>query len=116
MNEPSPSRESEIPLPETAPAPSASERALAFVEVVLCSDYPTQLALAAAFAAFGVVPMRDGGLSLSYVAMLSLADAALLVALIVFILRARGEDPREALFGTAPILDELRAEIGRAHV
>lgn len=98
-------------IPDAVPAPSPYERALAIVEVLICSDYPTQLALAATFAAFGVMPSRNGVLSLGYVAALSLADTVLLVGLIIFFLRARGDDPRQVLFGSSPLRQELRAGI-----
>ena len=45
-------------LPQVLPAtPTRSERAVAIVEVLLCSDYPTQIALAATFALFGFLNM-----------------------------------------------------------
>lgn len=111
MDEPSPGGDPELLVPDTAPAPTASERALAVLEVLICSDYPTQLALAATFAAFGFMPMHNGALSLPYVAAVSLADSVLLVGLIVFFIRARGESPRQVLFGSGPIIPELRAGV-----
>lgn len=110
-DEPAPADAPLFPIADATPAPTPHERVLAIVEVLICSDYPTQLALAATFAAFGFMPSRDGALSLAYVATLSLADTVLLVGLIVFFLRARGDDPRQALFGSSPILKELRAGI-----
>lgn len=93
------------------PAPRGSERAIALLEVLLCSDYPTQIALAATFALFGFFPQSDGGLSLAYVAALSLADAVFLTALIVFFLRVHGESPRELFFGDSSIRTEAWAGV-----
>jgi membrane protease YdiL (CAAX protease family) len=93
------------------PAPTRSERAVALLEVLLCSDYPTQVALAATFALFGFQPQADGGLSLAYVTLISLADAVFLTILIVFFLKVHGESPREVFFGSAPVRDEAWAGV-----
>ena len=81
------------------------------IEILLCSDYPTQVALAGTFAALGVRPQNGGSLSLTYVAGISLLDTLLLTGLIVFFLRARGDRPREVFFGDRPIVHELRAGV-----
>ncbi|MGE0449515.1 MAG: CPBP family intramembrane glutamic endopeptidase [Vicinamibacterales bacterium] len=96
-------------LPEAPP--TATERFVAFLEVLICSDYPTQIALAATFAAFGVRPQGDQGLSLSYVVTLSLADTLFLTFLIVYILRVRGESPWGLFFGGRSIKTEARAGV-----
>src|SRR5205814_5692398 len=86
------------------PQPSPVERLTALLEVLLCSDYPTQFALGATFAALGVRPFASNGqLLVGYVVGLSLADTALLIGLIVFFLRAHGERPRTVLLGARPI-------------
>jgi uncharacterized protein len=98
--------------PTAPPAPTLHERILAVLEILLCSDYPTQIALAATFAAFGFSPqLENGSLSLGYVAVISLADSVLLIALIVFFIRARGERARTVLFGDRPLGPELRAGV-----
>ena len=89
--------------------PTPLERVLAILEVLICSDYPTQLALGTTFAALGFGPARDGSLSLMFVVLVSLADTLLLLALIVTLLLLRGESPRELLFGQRSILGEARA-------
>jgi len=86
--------------------PRPVERAVALLEVLLCSDYPTQLAIGATLAALGFRPGPGGHLSLGYVAALSLGDTALLVGLIVFFLRAHGEQPRAVFVGSRPIARE----------
>jgi membrane protease YdiL (CAAX protease family) len=111
MDAPAPPHDDHLPAPSSTPAPTWTERGLALVEVLLCSDYPTQLALAATFAAFGFRPQAQGTLSLSYVAAISLADTVFLTALVVFFLRSRGERPREVFFGDRPLLPELRAGV-----
>src|SRR6478736_9106517 len=93
-------------LPAPPQTPTLTERGIALIEVLLCSDYPTQIALAGTFAAFGFRPQSGGALSLSYVATLSLLDTVALTALIVFFLRARGESPREVFFGDRSLASE----------
>ncbi len=93
----------EPPVTASHPRPLAA-RLVAFIEVVLCSDYPTQLAIAGAFNAAGVTPFgADGRLSTLYVVGLSLIDTAVLIALIVLFLRAHGERPHDVLLGQRQI-------------
>lgn len=104
------------PRPEDIPRPPSSDlqppvaaRIAALLEVILCSDYPTQLALAATFAAFGFhAQTADGTLGIAYVVVLSIADTVFLLGLIVLFLRAHGERPREVFFGNRAIGDEIR--------
>jgi membrane protease YdiL (CAAX protease family) len=111
MDAPAPGTDDAEPLVVPSPAPTPAERALALIEILLCSDYPTQVALAGTFAAFGIRPQNGGSLSLAYVAGISLLDTLLLTGLIVFFLRARGDRPREVFFGDKPIAPELRAGV-----
>ena len=105
----SPDTGPQSPVPESnPPRPDLRERLVAFLEVLICSDFPTQLALNATFVALGYMP-RDaaGDLQVEYVVWLSLIDAVLLVGLILLFLRAHGERPRDVLFGWRPIAGEL---------
>jgi len=112
MDAPEQSDRAGVPPPADPHAPvTPAERGLALLEVLICSDYPTQLALAGTLAAFGYAPGLDGSLSLSYVAAISLADSALLIGLIVFFTRVRGESVRDLLLGRAPLGGELRAGV-----
>jgi membrane protease YdiL (CAAX protease family) len=112
MDSPAPGTDStEPPLIVARPAPTPAERAAALIEVLLCSDYPTQIGLAATFAALGFRPDADGSLNLGYVAGISLLDSVLLIALIVFFLRMRGESPADVFFGGKPIGAEARAGV-----
>ncbi len=94
--------------PQAAPrSTSLSERALALVEVLICSDFPTQFVLASILAAVGEGPYAaDGSLRFGYVVALSFLDAAVLIALIFALLLAHGERPRDVLLGGRPILHE----------
>jgi membrane protease YdiL (CAAX protease family) len=104
-----------LPAPDADPTPprpdppqSSLGRLVALVEVLICSDYPTQLALAATLVALGYSPVgSDGNLQVGFVAWLSLIDAVLLVALILLFLYAHGERPREVFFGRRPIAGEI---------
>jgi membrane protease YdiL (CAAX protease family) len=112
MDSPAPATDStEPPLVVAMPSPTPAERAAALIEVLLCSDYPTQIGLAATFAAFGFRPDAGGSLNLGYVAGISLLDSVLLIALIVFFLRMRGESPAEVFFGGKPVGAEARAGV-----
>jgi uncharacterized protein len=91
------------------PPPSAiNHRIVAILEVLICSDYPTQLALGATFGALGYGPfVSQGALRVSYVVGISLADSALLVGLVLLFLYAHGERPRDVIIGRRPILGEI---------
>ena len=98
------------PLASSLPRPSVAERATALLEVVLCSDYPTQIALGATFAILGFGPFDQAGqLRIGYVLALQLLDSAILLALIALFLRARGERPRDLLLGARPVRPEAIA-------
>jgi membrane protease YdiL (CAAX protease family) len=78
--------------------------------VLICSEYPTQLALAQTFMAFGYGPFsRAGQLRIGYVVGLSLADAAILIGLVFVFLRAHNESARDVLTGRRPVLREAVA-------
>jgi membrane protease YdiL (CAAX protease family) len=77
-------------------------------EVALCSGLPTQLALTGAARLAGLSPLGpDGGLSLGFIAAVSLGDTVLLAALVAWLLRRRGETVREVLGGNRPQGREL---------
>jgi membrane protease YdiL (CAAX protease family) len=69
-------------------------------EVVLCSGLPTQLALTGAARLAGLAPLTpDGSLSIAFVAAVSIGDTVVLAALVVWLLRRRGETVRDVLTG-----------------
>jgi membrane protease YdiL (CAAX protease family) len=82
-------------------------RLAALVEVVACSGFPTQVAIAGLLSLGGLHPFdARGRLSVPYVFILSLADALALVALAVWFLRLHGERARGVLLGSQPLLRE----------
>jgi len=82
-------------------------RLTALCEILLCSDFPTQLAIGRTLIALGVSPKTaHGDLSIAYVVALSLADACVLIGLILFLLKAHGDRPRDVLLGSRPIARE----------
>jgi membrane protease YdiL (CAAX protease family) len=95
------------PPPEAEPRPTFSERMVALLEVVICSDYPTQLALGATFAALGFGPLTGGEPSLSYVVLVSLVDTVLLLGLMLAFMSVHGERPRELFLGRRPVAGEV---------
>ena len=78
-------------------------RLLAVLEILACSGYPTQLAIAGALSAAGIGPFdAHGQLAARYVFALSLIDAAAVVGLVAFFLRAHGERALRVLLGDRP--------------
>ncbi len=92
--------------------PRPIERAVALFEVLLCCGIPTQIALTTTFAVFGYGPEVGGRMSLGYVTALSLLDAAMLISLIVFFLRAHGERPYDVFIGRRSIAAETARGVG----
>ncbi len=91
------------PPPRPLPSTAGSPRLAAALEVVLCSGFPTQLALAVVLTRAGIASVGSGGeLSLLYVVTLSLGDTVLLVGLIAYFLRRGGERPLRVLLGPRP--------------
>ncbi|MCC7123790.1 MAG: CPBP family intramembrane metalloprotease [Acidobacteria bacterium] len=72
-------------------------------EVFLCSGYPTQLTLSLVLAAFIAPQDGNGSISLLYLALVSALDTVALLALIVWLIRRRGETLRGVLFGHQPL-------------
>ena len=99
-----------------APAPNhtrpqssnSAPRLLAVIEVVLCSGFPTQLVLTVLLGTLGLAALdATGRLSLEYVVLLSLADAALVLGLIFCFLWTHGEAPREVFLGARSFRQEF---------
>lgn len=77
-----------------------SVRVRALLQVLICSGYPTQLIVLGTLWAAGLAPRSpEGALSLAFVATLSLADAALLIGLVLLFLMSDGERPRDVFLG-----------------
>ena len=103
--------DAEVPTSPSPNVPALSARIVAAIEVLLCSDFPTQIAIGGTLQALGYGPPARGPLHIGYVVALSLGDATLLVVLILLLLRAHGERPRDVLFGRAPLTREAAAGI-----
>jgi membrane protease YdiL (CAAX protease family) len=106
----------DTPAPEVEPHDLATARASAIVEILLCSGIPSQLALAYMFALAGFTPHVGGRLSLAYIASLLLLDATVLIALIFWLLRRRGEHPRDVFLGARPVGPEVKLGVGLTFV
>jgi membrane protease YdiL (CAAX protease family) len=108
-------------LPETTQSPSevvvsdASERprdtgltrARAAAEVLICSGYPTQLAIIAILGALGIQPLADGAISPTFIFAVSAIDTVLLLGLVFFFLRASREHPRDVFLRQGLVVTEL---------
>jgi membrane protease YdiL (CAAX protease family) len=75
------------------------ERLAAAVEVLLCSGFPTQLAILVVMTAFGMKPVTDGRLSAPFVFTLTLVDTVLLLGLMFMFLLAHRESPAALFLG-----------------
>jgi membrane protease YdiL (CAAX protease family) len=96
-----------------AAAPHAMTRGRALLEVVLCSSYPTQIAAAAALAAAGLRGVGPGGgLDATFVIAMSIIDAVLVIALILYFLHRRGESFAAVMFGGVPPGREATLGVG----
>ena len=103
-----PPEQPELAVDPTPPPPPFQRRLAAAGEVVLCSGFPTQLTLVVLLGMLGAGPTEGSGdLSLGYVVTLSLVDAALILALVWMLMRARGEHPVAVMVGRRPIRSEL---------
>jgi membrane protease YdiL (CAAX protease family) len=84
------------------------ERLGAAIEVALCSGFPTQVVLIVILHGFGMrLQTADGHLSPPFIFTLSLADAVLVVGLVLVFLRSHQESPGMVLFGTRRALGEM---------
>jgi membrane protease YdiL (CAAX protease family) len=103
-----PSESPHDPLVALKPHPTATARIVALLEVLLCSDYPTQIGIGATLITFGVPPTTaTGALSLTFVVALSMIDTALLLALMLLLLHAHGDDPKRLFIGARRVADEV---------
>ena len=84
------------------------ERVTAALECILCSGFPTQIALIIILSGFGLsMQGAQGGLNPRFLFTLSLLDAALVVGLTIFFLKAHGESVREVLIGGRSVFREV---------
>jgi CAAX protease family protein len=98
-----------IEIPQPVPDPLWYRRLRAIVEIFLCSGIPTQLLVAQALALGGLRPFGTGGaLEPTWVFLLACIDTVLIVALVVFLLRANGESPSEVFLGArSPVREAI---------
>lgn len=81
-------------------------------EILVCSGYPTQLAIGSGLIAAGIQPTNAGGqFNGGFVFALSLIDTVVLLGLIVLFLRRRQERPTDVFFGGRPWIPELASGV-----
>ena len=96
-------------IPKESPRPTWPT----WIEILTCSGYPTQIFLGQLLVLAGVHPVAAGGdLSPTFVFVLSFADTALLLSLIIFFIVRRGERPSAVFFGTRATGTEVVFGIG----
>src|SRR5436190_436286 len=78
-------------------------------EMVACSGFPSQLALSLVAQGLGIRGGDGAGtLSLPFVAVVSLSDTVLIVGLMLWFTRLRGERPSTLWLGSRPVLREAK--------
>lgn len=83
-----------------------------WIEILLCSGYPTQIGIGLALQAAGLSPVRDdGSLSAPFIFALSLVDTIILLSLVFGFLLRRGESPRRVFLGGRPLAREVGAGV-----
>lgn len=93
------------PLDNTTPT---QRRLIALAEIFICSSLPTQILLQLLLVQAGWAPVAPGGgFSLSFVVVLSLADTALLILLMVVLTLAHGDSPTALWLGNRPAAGEM---------
>jgi membrane protease YdiL (CAAX protease family) len=84
-------------------------RLIAIIEILVCSGFPTQLAIAAALSVAGVGPFdAHGQLAARYVFAVSIIDAAAVVGLVAWFLHVHGEQFTHVMLGNRPVAREMR--------
>lgn len=97
---------------EAPPPPPSIPGWWTWVEILLCSGYPTQLFIGAALLMAGMQPQTaDGTLSGKFIFALSMLDTAMLLGLILAFIRLRRQRAREVFFGATRPLREIAAGI-----
>ena len=90
-----------------APPPPPGRTWPTWVEILLCSGYPTQLIISYGLIGAGLPPATaDGKLSGAFVFALSLLDTAALLSMIVLFIWRGGQRARDVFFGTGHPLRE----------
>lgn len=98
------------PDPEPPSPPRPRPTWPTWVEILLCSGYPTQIVVGQLLVLGGIGPLgANGALSARFIFLLSLIDTAVLLTLIVLLLVRRGERPVAVFFGGRPPLPEAGA-------
>jgi membrane protease YdiL (CAAX protease family) len=96
------------PVIEPIPPPRPRRTWPTWIEILLCSGYPTQILLGQLLVDAGIPPLLpNGSLSPTFVFAVSFADTALLLTLIVWLLLRRGERPSTVFFGDRPAAREV---------
>jgi membrane protease YdiL (CAAX protease family) len=94
--------------PPPEPAAPRLSRGRAFLEVVLCSSYPTQLVVAGTLAAAGIQGLKpDGALNAPFVIAVAVGDALLVAALIAWFIRRNGESMHDVFVARQPLWREV---------
>ncbi len=97
---------SDLPTPEP-PDRVILTRPRALAEVVMCSGYPTQLAVLPLLTGLGVYPLNGTTLNPTFVFAVSAIDTVLLLGLVFLFLRHSRESPRDVFLGRRSIPAEL---------
>jgi membrane protease YdiL (CAAX protease family) len=93
---------------EAPPPPHPTPTWPTWVEILLCSGYPTQIIISYALIVAGIPPTTtEGKLSGVFVFALSLLDTVALLSLIVLFIRRRGQRARDVFVGDTQPMREV---------
>ena len=109
IGEPGPLELAATPLPSPA---AGATKLQALGEMALCSSVPTQILIGWTLRLAGWSPVdKAGALRLGFVAALTLLDTIALIALMVALMRARGERPSTLWLGSRSVTREALAGV-----
>jgi membrane protease YdiL (CAAX protease family) len=94
------------PVLEATQLPAPRRTWPTWVEIVLCSGYPTQILISIALMGFGMDPQPGGQLSVPFVFALATVDTVVLLSIILICILRRDESPRRIFFGDVPLARE----------
>jgi membrane protease YdiL (CAAX protease family) len=80
---------------------------VSILEVILCSGFPSQLALSLLLVLAGLSATAGDRLSFPFVVALSTLDTVVILGLVALFLKARGESLRATLLGARPVRPEV---------
>jgi len=87
-------------------------RLVALLEVLLCSGFPTQIAIGTTLGALGyAAESSPGHYRIGFIVGISIVDSVAVIGLVLLFLRTHGERPRDVLLGDRLVVREALAGV-----